>query len=47
MRMIYFTAALTSLMSTMCNVSRYNDKHEHGLLTLQAILTSDRTKEYK
>ena len=45
--MFALPAALNDLMSVMCNVARYNDKHEHGLLTLQAILTSDRTKEYK
>ncbi len=33
-------------MSTMYNIAQYNNKQEHGLLTLQAMLTTDKTTNF-
>jgi hypothetical protein len=34
-------------MSTMYNIAQYNDKHEHGLLTLQAMLMNEAVADFR
>jgi hypothetical protein len=38
---------LNDLMSTMYNIAQYNDKHEHGLLTLQAMLMNEAVADFR
>ena len=40
-------AALRDLMDTMYNIALYNNKHEHGLLTLQAMLMTSKSDKFK
>ena len=38
---------LDALMSSMCNVAQFNNKHEHGLLTLQAFLMNTAVRSFR
>lgn len=38
---------MADLMATMYNISQFNNKHEHGLLTLQAMLANSGTKCFR
>ena len=38
---------LRDLMATMCNLAKYNDKSEYGLLTLQAMLMNNHIADFR
>lgn len=41
------SSVLNDMMSVMFNIAQFNNKHEHGLLTLQAMLMTKHTNDFR